>query len=384
MLAVKNAASPARIPKYRKHKATGQARVTLNGKTRYLGRWNTAESKERYKAVIGSWLAGNRHLPERGEGLSVNELILAYVRFAQGYYVKDGKETDELNCIRSAVRPLKELYGYSPTAEFSPLALKAVRQRMIGMKSFMGNTWSRNFVNKSVGRIKRMFRWGVENELVSVTTYQALNAVAGLAAGRSEARETAKRHPVPAERIDSVKAVVSELVRDLIDLQLLTACRPGELLSLKGAMIDRSGPIWTAKLEHHKCERFGKERTLYFGPRAQLILRKYLAADPQAKLFYLRRDSYSPIIKAACKKAIPYPAEWRDEPIREKHAKVRQWWKQHHWTPHWLRHTAGTYVLNEFGAEAARTLLGHAKLDMTAHYTREATEQAKRVVAQVG
>jgi hypothetical protein len=30
-----------RVPSYRRHKPTGQAVVTLNGKDHYLGRWNT-------------------------------------------------------------------------------------------------------------------------------------------------------------------------------------------------------------------------------------------------------------------------------------------------------------------------------------------------------
>jgi len=45
----------------------------------------------------------------------------------------------------------------------------------------------RNEINKRIGRIKRMFRWGVENELVPSSVLHALEAIRGLAAGRSEA-----------------------------------------------------------------------------------------------------------------------------------------------------------------------------------------------------
>jgi len=47
-----------RIPSYSLHKATGQARVRINGKTHYLGKYGTSESKARYDALIAGWLNG--------------------------------------------------------------------------------------------------------------------------------------------------------------------------------------------------------------------------------------------------------------------------------------------------------------------------------------
>ncbi len=49
--------------------------------------------------------------------------------------------------------------------------------------------WARTYVNKHVGRIKRIFRHATENEMVPPSTYQGLQAVGGLRAGRSDARE---------------------------------------------------------------------------------------------------------------------------------------------------------------------------------------------------
>ncbi len=47
------------VPGYLQHKATGQARVVLNGRTHYLGRYGTQESKERYGRLIAQWQAGS-------------------------------------------------------------------------------------------------------------------------------------------------------------------------------------------------------------------------------------------------------------------------------------------------------------------------------------
>jgi hypothetical protein len=50
-----------RPPSYRRH-ATGQAFVTLNGRSFYPGVHGTAESHEAYDRAIAEWLANGRHL----------------------------------------------------------------------------------------------------------------------------------------------------------------------------------------------------------------------------------------------------------------------------------------------------------------------------------
>lgn len=89
-----------------------------------------------------------------------------------------------------------------------------------------------------------MFRFGVENEIVPVEVLTRLEAVSPLLAGRTEARDLPPRHAVDQADIDAVKKHVRPLVKDLIDLQLLTVSRSGELLGLTTAMIDRSGSVW--------------------------------------------------------------------------------------------------------------------------------------------
>ncbi len=52
-----------RFPKYRLHRHSGQAVVTLNGGDQYLGPFDSPESKVRYDRLIGKWLAHGRQLP---------------------------------------------------------------------------------------------------------------------------------------------------------------------------------------------------------------------------------------------------------------------------------------------------------------------------------
>jgi len=45
------------LPKYRHHKASGQAVVTLSGLDVYLGMHGTRVSRAEYDRVVGEWLA---------------------------------------------------------------------------------------------------------------------------------------------------------------------------------------------------------------------------------------------------------------------------------------------------------------------------------------
>ena len=68
-------------------------------------------------------------LPAPKHTATVTEVVVAYIEFATGYYRKDGKPTNEVRMIKTAIKIVRELYGRTPAAEFGPLALKAVPRR---------------------------------------------------------------------------------------------------------------------------------------------------------------------------------------------------------------------------------------------------------------
>ncbi len=71
-------------PKYCKHKASGQAIVTLDGHDFYLGPWRSKSSFVEYDRLIGEWLENGRRLPHARESdLTVTELAAAYWRHAK-------------------------------------------------------------------------------------------------------------------------------------------------------------------------------------------------------------------------------------------------------------------------------------------------------------
>ena len=162
-----------RIPKLSHHKASGQAIVRLNGKDFYLGPWGSRVARIEYDRRVAEWLATGRCMTDgKQEPLTVAQVMAAYWEHAEGYYRNiDGAPAKELWSVREALRPLRRLYGHMAAAEFGPLALKAVRESMIEQEL------CRTTINHHIGRIKRMFKWGVENELVPPSLYHGLQAV---------------------------------------------------------------------------------------------------------------------------------------------------------------------------------------------------------------
>ena len=93
----------------------------------------------------------------------------------------------------------------------------------------------RTNINRTVHRIKRVFSWGVENELVPPAVYQALQAVSSLRAGRTDARESDPVLPVDEGTVNGTLPHLSRVVADMVRLQLLCGMRPGEVCAFDPA-----------------------------------------------------------------------------------------------------------------------------------------------------
>jgi hypothetical protein len=218
-----------KLPSYRKHKPTGQAVVTLGGRDFYLGRWNSVQSKAEYARVTREWMAGSAGPGSRKSGqLTIVELLVAFLRHAGGYYVDaDGTPTSELASFNTLVQRLRPMYGRSSVADFGPLKLKAFRQSLID------EGLSRGVINRSISRVRQIFRWGVENELLPASVVEALRCVTGLRYGKTPARETEPVRPVADALVDAVLPFVAPPVRAMIELQRITGMRSGEVCRMR-------------------------------------------------------------------------------------------------------------------------------------------------------
>ena len=411
------------LPKYRKHRSSGQAVVTLNGRDFYLGPHGTNASKIQYDRLLGEWLQNSRN-PFCGaeDGITVVEVCARYFKFAKGNYLRNGQCTGETPNIRIALRFLRQWYGKSPAAEFGPLALQALRKRMIDANH------SRNYVNSQVNRIKRMFKWAVAEGLVPPSVAQGLAAVVGLRLGRGGARETAPVLPVEDSIVEKTLPYMTTIVADMVRVQRLSGIRPAEVCLLRPYDLDRGNEVWVYRPANHKTEHHGRARTVYIGPQAQQILLRYLArsaddycfrpCDSEAKRlaakFDLRvtplscgnrpgtnrkpkpkkapgnrytTDSYRRAIHYACDKAFPHVelgSIIRDPMTASQRTELKKWQSDHRWSPNQLRHAAATDVRKQFGLEAAQIILGHSAADVTQVYAERDMAKGLEVARQIG
>jgi integrase len=457
-----------RNPKYRRHRASGQAIVSLNGQDRYLGPHGSQASRAEYDRLIGEWLANGRTLKrEGGPPLEVAALVLAYWQHVQQTQRgDDGKPSDHAKKIKRAIAYPRRLYGHTPAALFGPLALRAVRQAMIEPRTVTveveepatGKTKKetrqisgvcRTTANAFTDLVRRMFRWAVEHEMLPASVYHGLTAVEGLRKGKSTAREGEPVRPVADAWVDAIRPpLVSPIVRAMIDLQLVTGMRPGEVCQMRTCDIGRDFAVWHYTPKTHKTQHHGHERIIHLGPAAQEVVRPYLKLDTQAYLFspaasdawwreqrQARRKTplscgtvagdrhtrcrerapggrftvatYRRAIARACDAAFPPPpelarqylpahgrkrkstrketaAEWRARLGPERWAELRKWRDEHRWHPHQLRHNAATRLRKQYGLEAARVILGHKSAAVAEVYAEIDQTKARQIMGEVG
>ena len=72
-----------RVPKYRLHKASGQAVVDLGGRTVYLGPYGDPASKESYARALAEWVANGKEAVGSKGPATITELAARYWEWAQ-------------------------------------------------------------------------------------------------------------------------------------------------------------------------------------------------------------------------------------------------------------------------------------------------------------
>jgi integrase len=401
-------ATTLRTPSYRHHKPSGQAVVTLDGRDIYLGRYGTPQSRAEFDRLLAEWLSNGRRLPApasaHGTDLSVNELSLAYLAFADGYYTKRGKPTSEPGSIRQTIKPLRQLYGHTLAREFGPLQLKAVRQAMIDAGL------CRNEVNKRTGRIVRLFKWAVGEGIVPPSLHHGLIAVSGLRRGRADVRESEPVKPVPDAFVDAIRPHVPPQLWAMVELMRLSGMRPQEVCLMRTIDIDRSGRVWIFTPETHKTEHHGRERRIYLGPTAQEILRPWLRMELTAYLFSPREAMQHRLAeRRRNRKSKVQPSQKNRSKARPKRKPGERYDTRslYHavaygirkaqdaakkagerpiadWHPNQLRHNAATRLRREFGLDVARTVLGHSSPVVTEVYAELDGAKAAEAMERVG
>jgi integrase len=406
-----------RPPKLSHFKPRNLAYVTWKGKRHYLGKYGSAEAAAAYARFIANLAeaaAGEEAAsePPRVGWITITELCAAYWQFAERYYQRHGRPTEQACKVKRRIRILVDHYGTLPVNEFSAKRLKVIQAALVA------EGYSRVGVNERVNGIRRIFKWGTSEDLVSPAVHQALVCVPGLRKGRTEARELPPVLPVDDATVEATLPFLSTVVADMIRFQRLTGCRPGEVCGIRPMDVDRSGEVWVYRPASHKTEHHGKERFIFIGPKAQSVLMPYLLRPADAYCFSPADSEKQRLAELHAARVTPMSCGNKPGSNRVRRAKKRpgdRYTKDSYnraitraitaanaarkkaaaeigvqpvllasWSPNRLRHAAATEVRRQFGLEAAQVTLGHSKANTTEIYAERDHDLARTVALRIG
>jgi integrase len=343
-------------------------------------------------------------------GCTVAELWAAFRPHAETHYRRpDGSSTREASFFALSMRPVLDRCADEPADAFRGPELKRVREDMVAAGL------CRRTVNKRVGRVRRVFRWGVSEGLVDPATLTALESVADLRAGRTAAPDHDEVAPAdPAVVAATLPRLPCEQLRTMARLQLLTGMRPGEVCGLRPRDVVRDGTLrlgkrvvtlrpgsWAAvvpaKMAH---ARTLKVQVYLLGPAARALLAPWLARDPDAYLFSpaeahaarmaaLRAARKTPVQPSQADRTVRAPrrrpgGHYTSSSYAHAVARACEAAGVPHWSPHQLRHTVAGAVDAAFGLEDTARVLGHASPDVTIGYVARDLERVAAIMEEIG
>lgn len=346
---------------------TGIWYVYVNRKREYLGKCDKRAAEIRYKTFLRN-LLDNKPTPTASESVPIVELSALFLEAHENYYTRHGSQSKQLDRFRTALSFVVALYPEINADDFGAKKLVAVRDSMIASGRFC-----RSYINALVVCLRHVFSWAVAQEYARPETLVALRAVAPLKRGKCEARESSRILPVAAEDVEKTLPFLPPTVAAIVTVQRHTGMRPSEVLSMRVRDLAPNGLGYKYTLESDKTSyrrAIDDFRTVYIGERAAAAVTPYIAGkEPDDYVFQANEEMNTPYKPTSYGRAITRAA---------KRAGAQ------HWSPYQLRHLFATEVRKQFGLEAAQTVLGHKRADVTQIYAERDSTLAAKVAAIIG
>ncbi len=394
----------ASLPTLRPH-ISGQALCRIDGVDFYLGRHGSPESLARYAVLMREYQAGGLNLPPDfcsetlrqmtvgfsypaakvhgiDEPITISVVTAGYVQHAETYYESDPQMLGKIKLI---CNELDKHHGKVLADDFGPVLLGQQRERWIK------RDLSRPYVNSMTNLVFRMFKWAVSQEMVEATTLVRIKTLEPLRRGKTKARETVDRKPVPLEHVRATAKHLSPILKALLRIHVCTGARPTELLTMRPCDIDRTGAEWIYRPAKHKNTNRGKTRAIPIVGDAKEALIDYLNRDPHSYCFSPKQTiEWQNAEKRAKRKTKVQPSQMHrakgglstvgDRYTKDSYRRAIQRAAAAagvpSWHPYQLRHLAGTVVRAALGIEGVEALLGHAGTQMAGHYAKIQEERA--------
>jgi integrase len=383
-----------RLP--RKCRDRNQAFSWHNGKRIYHGIWGSPEAEKSYKRFLAALIENPVQPPQLDEGsMLVSELADAFLDSIESRISKS-----EFTLHRYAIGYLAESFGELAVNEFSPKKLKIVRNQMVKT-----GTLCRKTVNNYIGKIRRMFAWGVEEEVATASISHALKVVKDLRKGEDGTFDHPEREAVPEWVIAATLPFLPPTVAAIVQVQWLTGMRPSEVLNMRVGDIDRSrsNGLWYYSPKHKTEEHIG-EKPIPLGKPEQKLIAPYLegkksgdsvfspktaqrerAAEARANLKSKRTTSQREVDAKRAEKNASRVGNFYDHSGYRRAVKYaiekgnRHGVEIPHWSPYLLRNSAATAIELEHGLDEAQAQLGHTTANMTKRYSKAQLKQREKL-----
>ncbi|MBC8105898.1 MAG: tyrosine-type recombinase/integrase [Anaerolineae bacterium] len=375
------------------------------------------QMRARFTAWYQTWKL-NRQIRNPGTAAvaGVSALADAYLAWAKTAFVKHGRMTSTVWNVAYAMQDLVDHFGKRDTHDVTGPDIAGLRESMIiGFDDGKPYTRSVKTVNDRLYIVKQAFLWGHERGLVPENHLFGITQVKPLKAGRTAATAPTKVQPIDEHWACVAKDHCSRQVGAMIDLQWLTAMRPGSAVIMRMADIERGKDVWLYTPHEHKLEHKGKLLIIPLGPQAQAIIEPFIDRPPTAYLFspaeaeaerreLLRTKRKTPLYAAHVRR---YDRQRTDEPERsagERYSEESYRRAIHRaceraqrearkldpeavvpvWNPNQLRHSAATRLNKLFGLEDVSVLLGHSDVKTTRIYAQPDVSKAVDIARKVG
>jgi len=386
-----------KIPPKKLHKASGLDRARYKGQDYYFGTSGSLESEQRYDQWVKQLLAGNPDPSPKLGSATMAGLVKQFLDHAKKKY-----SVGEYCNVKSACGVLLATHRPTRPNHFGPKALADVRDAMIA------KGWPRTRVNEQISRVRRVFRWGVSQEIVSVHTVLALRELLPLREG--EVRGLTESSPVTAASQEQVDAVLAQLVPTLatmVRVHQLVGMRPSELFTMRPDDIDRTDKVWVYWPRQFKTKWRGKKLPYAIGPKVQKLLKPYLDRPGDEYLFTPRQsilERQAMRTKHAKNKPSTQQLSRRTGRVRKvaplynrtsyRNALARavrritgsdeEAFLKLFFRPNQLRHKRATEMRSKVGIEDARASMGHSDISATLIYAEADLKKAKEIARKHG
>jgi integrase len=399
--------------------SSGQARIVLDGQTRYLGLFDSPESHVEYRRLITQHLglATGGITPLDTTSLFGCPTVADVITGFTGWSAAHCRPAQQSR-VRVALAPVMRRFSDLPAASFTPKRMEEIREDIEGPMPCgycreRGKTpktknpcprcagqgkrlWSRKFIDHALATIKQAWDWAATEDLIAGHGLRSWKL-------RGAKRRRARVLPVKLAMFEATLPFCRKNIADMLRVQHLAGMRPCEVIGIRRCDLSMDGTVadscqfrglWAYDVPDrwNKNAHHDQARVVFFGPLAQAILAGYLDRPAESYLFspreavetFLRETGRA--LRFGRKPGEHYLTASYDRAVRAaiRRANRKGDVQLPHWRPNQLRHLRATEIRSRYSEDHARVVLGHRLPGITGVYAEEDLKKAAQVMRKIG